>query len=162
MAHDQIGEQRSTPDTGAEVDGRVRLRAMRDAGSDLLLLVDVNGRPTYVNAAVHKTMGYDPDELLAVNPLEYMHPADIDRMAERLTNVRTDEAEHGPALVRVRRRDGHWHWLEAIPTDRLDDPNIRAMVVNGRYVTDRTKAEEELALEKDRVRNLVDPIPDRE
>lgn len=148
------------PDKASGPDERDRLRAMLDAGSDLLMLVDDTGSPIYINGAVQEILGYRPDELLAANPLEFMHPDDIERMAERLGAMGTDAEQHGMALVRVRHREDHWRWLEILPTDRMDDPRIEAIVINARDVTDRIEAQQELAREKERFQLLVDSIPD--
>ena len=56
-------------------------------------------------------------------------------------------------VVRVRRGDNEWTWVEAAATNRLDVPGIDGIVVNARDVTERRLVEEQL-----RFHALHDPL----
>ena len=45
---------------------------------------------------------------------------------------------------RFRHKDGTWRYLEAAGQNRLTEPEIGAIVVNSRDITDRRQAEESL------------------
>jgi light-regulated signal transduction histidine kinase (bacteriophytochrome) len=47
--------------------------------------------------------------------------------------------------TRVRHKGGSWCWLEGIANNLLDDPSVRGIVFNHRDVTDRKRAQRELA-----------------
>jgi HD-GYP domain-containing protein (c-di-GMP phosphodiesterase class II) len=46
--------------------------------------------------------------------------------------------------LRLRHKSGHWRWIEAVGQNLLDDPNVAALVVNYRDITDRVQHELEL------------------
>src|SRR2546423_13683870 len=48
------------------------------------------------------------------------------------------------AQYRLRHKDGSWHWVEAVGTNLLHEPAVRAVVVNHRDVTPQREAEEAL------------------
>ncbi|HEV2311133.1 MAG TPA: EAL domain-containing protein, partial [Acidimicrobiia bacterium] len=55
----------------------------------------------------------------------------------------------------LRRADGSWCWLEAVGTNRLDDPAVRGIVVNARDISERKGAEEAMRASQERFRSLV-------
>jgi diguanylate cyclase (GGDEF)-like protein/PAS domain S-box-containing protein len=60
----------------------------------------------------------------------------------------------------MRTADGSYRWVEAVATNRLDDPFIDGIVVNARDVTDRREAEEALRLGERDLRTLLEASPD--
>ena len=44
----------------------------------------------------------------------------------------------------MRRADGHWRTVDSVITNLLDEPDVGAIVLNGRDVTDRRVLEKEL------------------
>ncbi len=51
----------------------------------------------------------------------------------------------GTGELRIQDLLGHWHHMEAVASNRLDDPNIAGVVVNVRDVTERAEAAEALS-----------------
>jgi len=78
------------------------------------MLIQVRGRPVYVNAALVRLLGYEhPDELLRLDSmLEVVDPRDQPRM--RGLMARREDSRNAPQVYecRARRRDGSLVWLE--------------------------------------------------
>ena len=85
-------------------------------------------------------MGHSTEELLATGPFELVHPDD---QAAALRALRTRiENSTQPQLLefRVRRADGSWCTVEVIGTNRLADPVVRGIILNGRDITARKQS----------------------
>jgi PAS domain S-box-containing protein len=57
---------------------------------------------------------------------------------------------------RQRHKDGSWRWMEASATNLLADPDVQAVVVNQRDVTERRHAEESLRQSEGLYRGVVE------
>jgi len=128
----------------AEEDRRrseARFRALVENSSDGIALMDAQGNIHYSSPAINRILGYSVEEILGINVFTLMHPDDLMEGRRRLTTILNNQA----ALVampdlRYRHADGSWRCLEVLRTNRLDDPAVRAIVVNFRDVTERNNA----------------------
>jgi len=127
-------------------------RSLIRNASDIVTLYEADGTIRYASPALERVLGYDPEERIGANSFELIHPDDVVRA--RKTFAKTLRRPNVPVSieVRARHRDGSWRHLEVVGTNLLDDPNVGAVVLNGRDVTERKQAEE-------RYRTLVEQIP---
>jgi len=120
-----------------------RFRALIEKSSDAIALVDGTGRMLYLSPSVREVQGYSPEELVGRNAFELVHPDDQEltraRLAELLRGTRSVSAEY-----RFRHKDGSWPWFKGVGTNLLDDPDVGAIVVNFRDITERKRAEAEI------------------
>ncbi|WP_256288610.1 PAS domain S-box protein [Halobellus inordinatus] len=121
-----------------------RFKAFTEQSSDLITLLDENGRIQYNSPAVEDILGYSQDELIGENPLEYIHPRDRERVADQLQTVLTTTGRGPRAEFRIRDADGEWVWIESYGTNRLADPNVEGVIVNQRDITERKERERTL------------------
>jgi diguanylate cyclase (GGDEF)-like protein/PAS domain S-box-containing protein len=119
-----------------------RFRALIEKSSDVISLIDVEGKSLYTSPSVHRVLGYSPLEFQKRNGFDYVHPADIAYVQEEFTALLEGPGTSTLAEMRVRHADGSWRWIETVSTNMVDDPNIQAIVVNFRDITERKQAEE--------------------
>ena len=62
------------------------------------------------------------------------------------------------AEARVRHRDGGWRWLDGSAVNRLDDPAVKAVVLNYRDVTERKRAEQHIQFQANVLAQVTDAI----
>jgi two-component system cell cycle sensor histidine kinase/response regulator CckA len=118
-----------------------QFRALVENGSDGIALIDAGGNVHYSSPAISRILGYPVEEFIGVNVFTLMHPDDVMEGRRRFLSILNNQA----ALVampdlRYRHSDGTWRYLEVLRTNRLDDPAVRAIVVNFRDVTERNNA----------------------
>lgn len=120
-----------------------KFRALVEHTYDVIYLCNADGAFTYVSPAVTRVLGFDPAELLGRKPLDFVHPDDVQYVADRffgaLANMSPIVAE-----FRFRHRDGSWRHLEVIRANQLDDPAVRAVVGTARDVTARKQSQQAL------------------
>ena len=129
----------------ARAASEARYAALVSHASDLVVVLDDQGLVTYANPAVVRVLGVEASELEGTPAREIVHPDDLGMVREWFGAVRADDTRDRPALYRVRHRDGGWRWIEGRVADLRDEPAVGGIVVNGRDVNERVRAEEELA-----------------
>ncbi|WP_166178451.1 sensor domain-containing protein [Rubrobacter tropicus] len=127
-------------------------RSLIRNASDIITLYDTNGTVKYASPALERVLGYDPEERIGAESFELIHPDDVARARETFAEILRRPNIPVSMEVRVRHRDGSWRHLDTVGTNLLDDPNVGAVVLNGRDVTERKEAE-------GRYRTLVEQIP---
>jgi PAS domain S-box-containing protein len=134
-------------------DAEAWFRAMIDSGTDLLALIDSDRKFTYISGAYERHLGYRPDEMIGTAALTHVHPDDVAVVGPPLQRVLQTPGAEETVTFRYRAKDGAYRWFEARGRNRLDDPVIRAVVVNSRDVTDRVLAEERLRQSEERAKS---------
>ncbi len=123
--------------------GEKRFRALIENSSDAISLLDAQGKVLYTSASTNRVLGCEPGELVGRTALELMHSDDAERFDLTLQEVLAKPNTPITIQARMRRVDGGWRWVESSVTNLLDEPNIRALVLNSRDISDRKAAEEE-------------------
>lgn len=133
------------PHTGASQElGRLRALIRHSIGP--LDLLDRDGRILYSSPVLERPLGYE-DGNVGRNALELVHPEDLPRVADLYRELQ--ESPCGASRrteFRARHRDGSWRWLDTTATNLLDDPDVGAIVLSLRDVTERKTAEAELQM----------------
>ena len=123
-----------------------RFRALVENSSDALMLLDAEGRVTYMTSSSSRQLGWTPDQMIGRSVFDFVHPDDADAAAARMTEVITSPGISVTREIRFRHADGSWRIMEGVAVNRLDDPSVGAIVVNARDITDRRKLEEQLRM----------------
>ncbi len=131
---------RAVEDAGDEHSAS-RFRALVEYGHDLVSIYDNQGRFVFASASHEATLGYRPRELVGRAAVELLHPDERDAVAQAFAEQLLVTGVPAPIEHRVRSRDGSWRWIELVAILLVDDPAIGGVLVNGRDVTDRRRAE---------------------
>src|ERR1022692_1047787 len=96
--------------------------------------------------AVHSVLG-NTDENLAGRPvLTKIHPDDRAQFTKAFSHLLSNPSEAVTIECRVGNQNGEWRWMEVEMTDMLDDPDVQAIVLNNRDITDRKKGQATAAI----------------
>jgi diguanylate cyclase (GGDEF)-like protein/PAS domain S-box-containing protein len=122
-----------------------RFRALVQHGSDIIMVIDLDGAVLYVSPSVSRALGYQAEAIERLTG-DFIDEADLERARDTLRSVAAgDEGEVAWMEVRLRHANGSLRWFEIGVTNRLDDPSVSGMVCNMRDVTERRAIEVELA-----------------
>ncbi len=113
---------------------------------------------TYCSPSV-AALGHEPADLEGSPEHDLIHPSDLAGRDAALCGTAAENPTAPPIELRMRHRDGTWHWFETVQVNRLDDPQIKGIVSNARDVTAR-KAEN-AQLREHTMRDPLTGIPNR-
>ncbi|MBI3968082.1 MAG: PAS domain S-box protein, partial [Chloroflexi bacterium] len=109
---------------------------------DIIVILNADGTLRFASPSMKRVLGYWPTDLVGTNVLGLVHPEDAPAVRERFSH-RVQHAGPGqPVEFRFRHQDGSWRSLEAMATNRLDDPRIAGLIVTCRDITDRKRVQE--------------------
>jgi PAS domain S-box-containing protein len=119
-----------------------RFRSLIDHSSDLIVILDREGKIRYVSPACLRVVGRTQDDVQGKYLIDFLPSGDVPKMRAALSVPR---AESGLAVeVGFQRPDGNLATIEVVVTNLLDEPAVSGVVVNARDITERKRAEEAL------------------
>ena len=132
-----------------------RFRALVAHASEMTVLVDRDGAIVYASPASWRLLGCSPESLEGKKALEFVHSADLERARHAFGAHMAGGAVTRPVEYRVGRSDGRWCDAEVLTTNMFDDPDVGALVLNVRDVTEQRRHREQLEASEHRLRALV-------
>jgi two-component system sporulation sensor kinase A len=128
------------PAAQEEKRSRELFRLINAYTNDIVSYIAHGGNLAYVNQAVRKALGYEPDWLVGTKFTELLHPDDYAHLLRK-----NREKESDLFVYRFRHRLGHYVWLETIIHRIRDESGNHLYSVNiSRDVTERKRTEEAL------------------
>lgn len=127
---------------------------------DVIKVVDLQAKTIFVSSSVERVLGYEPHEILGTNPLDYVHPDDLDHALQALETVKQTGGVYRTGAIRARHKNGSWHTVEVVLQNLVDDVDVRGIVMNYRDVTDRLDTERQLRFLEERYEKAFRSSPD--
>lgn len=126
----------------AELD---RYRHLVDAAPVGVLVLDGSRVVRYANVAAGQMLDRPPEELPGKSLMDLVHPEDRTELAVALSRVYADRHSQPSWTMRLVRRDGAGLWVEAVASNRMDDPRLAGVLVALRDVTAQREAQQSSA-----------------
>jgi len=122
-----------------------RFHSMVQHSSDLITLLDADRRVIYQSPAVAVVLGRSPASLVGHPLRNLVHPDDLVAVRAQLTKVLSGGRSGSAGFeCRVANSEGQWLTVDVAATNLLDEPDVGAIVLNSRDVTERRALEGEL------------------
>ena len=149
-------ERRMRREAEEEVRRQDRLfRSLIENGSDIILMVERDGRVLYASPSVQRVLGYHGSGLTGGSLFSIVHPGDRVAAEDAVSSVREGAGVGPPSELRVKHQDGSWRVLEILVSRPVGGTGNAGIVVNCRDVTDRRQIEAELRAHQVRLRELA-------
>ena len=139
-----------------------RLGLVADNASDLVCLSDADRRISWISANVERTLGWDATELTGTKLADLIHPDDVEASRARregLYDADTPSPIHR-VLLRVRAKDGSYHWMAATGMPVVDSAGTVSVVTGMRLVDDLVAARDRAEREHSRASAALDTFLD--
>ncbi|MBX3144893.1 MAG: PAS domain S-box protein [Trueperaceae bacterium] len=119
-------------------------RALIEKSFDGVWLLDEDHRVRSASSAALRMLGHDLDEIKGMNSRDLIAEEDRDAFFDALDMAEAVPGGSESVNYRVYDINDEPRWLEGSVTNLLDDPDVRAFVVNFREISERVRALEEI------------------
>jgi diguanylate cyclase (GGDEF)-like protein/PAS domain S-box-containing protein len=122
----------------------LRYRMLADYSHDVVVRMRADGQRLYVSPSARDILGWEPEELLT-SRWDLVHPEDRATQREAMTRLFAS-GQPNTAIYRLRHKDGHYVWIEAVsrPLPSEDEDGTMDVIYSGRDVSLRIAAEQAL------------------
>ncbi len=141
-------------------------KELLDRTGDLIIVlsIDLNPKILYVNEAHKKIMGYDKNELIGKNVLNFIHPEDrskvlkalgdnIKEIAKKIFLTKNKNSESVRITFRFKKKNGEWIYIESTA-----DIIAKNIFVVSRDVTKERRYIETIKKEKEKIKTYLDLV----
>ena len=130
-----------------------RFRGLVQNSTDLVVAVGPRMEITYVSPSVEGFLGRPLKSLQLAAETDAVHPQDLHRLQRAVQEASLRNGSSPMPDIRIRRKGGDWRLLEVQATNLAQNPDVGAIVLTARDVTERKALEEKL-----RHQALHDPL----
>jgi diguanylate cyclase (GGDEF)-like protein/PAS domain S-box-containing protein len=121
-----------------------RFRDLVQNSSDVTMVVDPDGKMTFISPSVTNALGYAVSDLVGKQIDTVVHPDDALRVAGWFRMVSRASAVNGSLEFRFRDNRGGYRTVEGMATKAPDGSPLGGIVINTRDITERRDLEEQL------------------
>jgi len=120
--------------------------------TDLIAIVDAEGRVVYGNPGAQKVFGVTTKQAVGTQARLYLHPDDLKQNLKFFAEVVATPGSSVRQEIRTSSPAGEVRQIEVVCTNLLDDPSIHGIVINGKDVTERNEYVAQLQALEERFR----------
>ena len=137
-----------------------RLQAMLDSASDIITVIDHQGRIRVSNPAAGRITGLTGAEANGADMLHFVHPEDETVALDAFTRGVLNGEAVDPLVIRIRMADKEWHHCEVTLAGAVEIDGDEGHVVSIRDISDRVRRDAEAEAYRRRLESLVEDIDD--
>lgn len=134
----------------------IRFQSLILNSSDIIRILDKEGRIIYDSPSSGKILGYPPGYMLGRSPFDFIHPDDLRLVREEVGTVYEKRNTGIPVEFRIRKASGEYLWVESIGVNMIGVQGVDGIVITTRPIGDRKKGEEELKAAKQQAELYLD------
>lgn len=147
--------------TLALTQGEARLQTLQRNSSDLMTIIEADGRIRDENAIVAERMlGYHPEQRIGEFQDSFIHPDDVPVWQAYLAKLLKQPGIAAPVEYRKLHASGYWVYLEVMGNNLLHDSSINGIIINSRDITERKVSAAVLEKSQQQIVNVLEKITD--
>jgi PAS domain S-box-containing protein len=123
---------------------RARFEALVQHSSDLILVVDREGRFTFSSPASSRFFGDPGEDLEGRSVADFIHPEDLGLWSSFLSELQRHSDARPMQQLRMSHPRGEYRTLELSGSNLLQNPDLGGLVLNARDITERRHLEFQL------------------
>jgi PAS domain S-box-containing protein len=135
-----------------------RFRSLINNSSDLIRILDKDGCIIFDSPSSKRILGYLEGYFIGKNPLDFVHPDDLERVKMNLCEVYEKRNPEIPTEFRIRRADGEYIPVESVFQNLIGVPGINGVVVTTHPVIERKRTENMLQFQANILTNVRDCV----
>ena len=128
---------------GAVPRAEAYFRALIENSLEVILVLGRDGTILEGSPAIERVLGHPAADCVVRSVFDLIHPDDLPRARRALSRSAAKPGRGNiPGEFRVRHRDGTWRIMQVAVNNRLEDPAVAALIVNGREVTEQRRTQD--------------------
>ena len=132
-----------------------KFKALVQEGSDLIGILDLEGKYKFVSETSSSVLGISPTDFIGKTAFDFMHPEDQERVINEFSVLEEmNQIQIKP--FRFKNARGEWRWVETIATNLINDPAIEGIVTNSRDVTNHINSQKAIKESEERYRSFFE------
>jgi len=135
-------------------------RALIGNATDGILVINVDGTIRYESPSVSRILGYAPGALIDTSAFNLINPDDIEGIMSTFWEGIGKSGFTHFGEYRLLHSSGEWRYLEIVVNYLLEDPVIAGIIINGRDITERKRAEKELRESESKFHGVISESAD--
>ncbi len=135
-----------------------RFRSLINNSNDLIRILDEKRIIVFDSPSSERILGYSEGYFIGKNPLDFIHPDDLETVEMVLNKVYENQNPIIPVEFRIRKLDGKYIPVESSFQNLIDVSGINGIVVTTRPIFERKKAEDMLRFQADILNNVRDCV----
>ncbi len=124
-------------------ESEARYRMLADHSHDAIIRIRADGERVYVSPSASEMLGWSTEELAGAH-WDFIHPDDLERQQQALRHALAT-GEPSTDIYRLRHRDGHYVWIEAVSRGIPPGDAEPGLIVVARNIDRRVAIEQALA-----------------
>lgn len=135
----------------------MRFRSLIENNSDVIGLLDENGKFTYGSPSATRVTGWTFEEYSQQGFLaKAVHPEDLGHIAALIEEVKRNPGKAIESHARILHKKGYYIYIEGSMINLLNAEFIKAIVFNYKDVTEKKEAEDNLIRNEKRFRSMIE------
>ncbi|WP_185903250.1 two-component system sensor histidine kinase NtrB [Halonotius terrestris] len=132
-----------------------QFRALIEQSSDVITVVDENGRIQYESPNSERVKGWSAEELIGENVLDYVHPDDRDEVLDQCATLQAERGVTDEEIeFRFEHKDGEYIWLSVTGAAPTEEIPVDGYVLTSRDISTRKAYEQQLIEQRDDLETL--------
>ena len=141
-------------------ESEARFRALVENASDIIRILDREGRIVFDTGASERLLGYPCGYTIGKSPMEFVHPDDLEMVKRELSEVYNSTNTGIPTEFRLKRADGSYTYVESSGKNLLGVSGIDGIVITTRFIDERKNADKALLESEEKYRSILKASPD--
>jgi len=135
-------EKQAKANTEKALAAEIHYRKLIENSHDGIALFDKDFNVFYRSPSAQRITGWSKEERDGLGIEDIVHPDDRTLVSGLFLKILNKPEEPVIFNYRVKHREGHYIWLECVFDNKLNDPDMKAIVCNFRDVTARKESEQ--------------------
>ena len=131
-----------------------RYREIINEVTNLFTLINEKSEFIYSSPSMKHLHGYEEGELQGKSFINFIHPDDLPIVMSEFQKTLQSTSYNPRIEFRLKTKMGHYVTLEAQANNQLHNPDIRAIIVNSKDITEFKSVENNLKLEEERISKM--------
>ncbi len=137
-------------------DSEEYFRALIENTSDVISVIDADGKRKFTSLSVSHVFGRNPEDILGQSPMDLVHPEDLPLIKMKLVELLQNPGLPIKSEARMQHADGRWLHIDVVGCNLLHNPAVNGIILNGRDITATKLAQQKLVLSEKYFRSLIE------